>query len=236
MGTSKLFSSIFGGSGNKGDQFGLKSFSNQLKLATSDTKSLTKMFQQSAFNVGSLNDATGLLTEATQTEQTVSSILGTATKPTEQISSQTLSQALVQLTTAAYSAAAALASVKAGGIFGGGFATGGAISGPGTSTSDSIPAMLSDGEFVLRAEAVNRIGIPTLNAMNEGRMKYFSAGGAVSSISSAGTIGGGSPMSINISAMDGNSVKAFLRNGGLKEIKQALFSDTRNFASKAGVW
>jgi hypothetical protein len=34
----------------------------------------------------------------------------------------------------------------------------GAISGPGTETSDSIPAMLSDGEFVMTAKAVKGIG------------------------------------------------------------------------------
>ena len=36
--------------------------------------------------------------------------------------------------------------------------TGGAINGPGTGTSDSIPAMLSDGEFVLTANAVKGAG------------------------------------------------------------------------------
>ena len=34
----------------------------------------------------------------------------------------------------------------------------GAISGPGTETSDDIPAMLSDGEFVMTAEAVRGAG------------------------------------------------------------------------------
>jgi hypothetical protein len=34
----------------------------------------------------------------------------------------------------------------------------GAINGPGTGTSDSIPAMLSDGEFVFTARAVRNAG------------------------------------------------------------------------------
>jgi hypothetical protein len=34
----------------------------------------------------------------------------------------------------------------------------GHISGPGTETSDSIPAMLSDGEFVMTAKAVKALG------------------------------------------------------------------------------
>lgn len=45
-------------------------------------------------------------------------------------------------------------------------AAGGMVRGPGTSTSDSIPARLSDGEYVLRAAAVDRIGEDVLNAMN----------------------------------------------------------------------
>ena len=39
-----------------------------------------------------------------------------------------------------------------------GAASGGAINGPGTGTSDSIPAMLSDGEFVMTADAVRGAG------------------------------------------------------------------------------
>ena len=34
----------------------------------------------------------------------------------------------------------------------------GAIAGPGTGTSDDIPAMLSDGEFVMTAKAVRGAG------------------------------------------------------------------------------
>jgi hypothetical protein len=34
----------------------------------------------------------------------------------------------------------------------------GHISGPGTGTSDDIPAMLSDGEFVFTAQAVRNMG------------------------------------------------------------------------------
>ena len=35
----------------------------------------------------------------------------------------------------------------------------GQIAGPGTKTSDSIPAMLSDGEFVQRTDSVNGAGV-----------------------------------------------------------------------------
>ena len=37
-------------------------------------------------------------------------------------------------------------------------AGGGEVEGPGTGTSDSVPARLSDGEFVLTAKAVKNAG------------------------------------------------------------------------------
>ena len=47
-----------------------------------------------------------------------------------------------------------------------GFATGGLISGPGTGLSDSIMAMLSDGEYIVRNSAVDNVGVNTLDYIN----------------------------------------------------------------------
>jgi hypothetical protein len=47
------------------------------------------------------------------------------------------------------------------------YATGGYVSGPGTGTSDSIPARLSNGEFVMRASAVRTYGTDFMNALNQ---------------------------------------------------------------------
>lgn len=59
-------------------------------------------------------------------------------------------------------------------------ASGGFISGAGSKTSDSIPAMLSNGEFVIKADAVQRLGIPKLNYMNTtGKLPGFADGGIV---------------------------------------------------------
>lgn len=55
-------------------------------------------------------------------------------------------------------------------------AAGGYISGPGTGTSDSIPARLSNGEYVVRAAAVDRYGVDMLHAINSMR---FASGGLV---------------------------------------------------------
>jgi hypothetical protein len=55
------------------------------------------------------------------------------------------------------------------------FGPGGGVYGPGTGTSDSIPAMLSNGEYVVRAESVQAIGVPMLDKINK-----LAAGGMVS--------------------------------------------------------
>ena len=47
------------------------------------------------------------------------------------------------------------------------FEPGGPVFGPGTGTSDSIPAMLSNGEYVIRASAVQAIGTPMLDSINK---------------------------------------------------------------------
>ncbi|WIC89665.1 tape measure protein [Rhodococcus phage Apiary] len=50
----------------------------------------------------------------------------------------------------------------------GGYATGGYVTGPGTGTSDSIMARLSNGEYVMKAATVRRIGVDRLDALNNG--------------------------------------------------------------------
>ncbi|WP_441280165.1 hypothetical protein [Bradyrhizobium sp. 63_E2_N1_3] len=57
-------------------------------------------------------------------------------------------------------------------------ADGGYIAGPGTGTSDSIPARLSNGEFVVRASAVAKHRA-VLEAINSDRIPRFADGGLV---------------------------------------------------------
>lgn len=61
-----------------------------------------------------------------------------------------------------------------------GFADGGFVSGPGTSRSDSIPAMLSNGEFVVNAAATRR-NRALLEAINSNDRTPVSAGRGTSS-------------------------------------------------------
>lgn len=59
-------------------------------------------------------------------------------------------------------------------------AGGGPVFGAGTSTSDSIPAWLSNGEFVVKARAVRAYGLQFLRDLNSMRLPKFAEGGLVS--------------------------------------------------------
>ena len=61
-----------------------------------------------------------------------------------------------------------------------GFSSGGYISGAGGPTSDLIPAMLSNGEFVINAASTRKF-LPLLEKINSGDFQGFSTGGYVGS-------------------------------------------------------
>jgi hypothetical protein len=75
------------------------------------------------------------------------------------------------------------------------YASGGVVTGPGTSTSDSIPARLSSGEYVVRAAAVRQVGVAFLDSINglssgprfRGGELAFAAGGMVPEVRMAQT-------------------------------------------------
>lgn len=59
-------------------------------------------------------------------------------------------------------------------------AAGGYISGPGSATSDSIPAMLSNGEYVIKAASVSKFGKGFLDNINAGTMPgSYAIGGMI---------------------------------------------------------
>jgi TP901 family phage tail tape measure protein len=68
-----------------------------------------------------------------------------------------------------------------------GFANGGHVKGPGTGTSDSIPAWLSNGEYVLTSREVDAIGVKNIERWKEAMKSpaKFSTGGLVSTFESA---------------------------------------------------
>lgn len=71
-------------------------------------------------------------------------------------------------------ATAALAALKA--------ADGGPVAGPGTATSDSIPAWLSNGEFVHNAAAVNYYGKDFMKDLNARKIPRLATGGSIDEI------------------------------------------------------
>ena len=119
------------------------------------------------------------------------------------------------------------------------FATGGFVSGAGTSISDSIPAMLSNGEYVLNAAAVRKLGVPYLNRLNNGAAGYADGGLVASSVingsmeargNEAAQAGASSTINFNVQALDAASFYDLLMNRGfLQAIKQATADDNRNF-------
>lgn len=76
------------------------------------------------------------------------------------------------------------------------FASGGFVSGAGSSTSDSIPARLSNGEFVVRASSVKKLGVGFMNRINNigsrgfgaKKLNHFADGGEVSAMSGGGAV------------------------------------------------
>lgn len=68
-----------------------------------------------------------------------------------------------------------------------GFATGGLIRGPGTGTSDSILMYGSNGEYMIKAAAVRKLGLPILNMLNQGilppNIPRFADGGLIGAAS-----------------------------------------------------
>ncbi|MDN7743039.1 phage tail tape measure protein [Burkholderia multivorans] len=79
-----------------------------------------------------------------------------------------------------------VAAAAGGNAYGFHLATGGHVTGPGTSTSDSIPAWLSNDEFVVKASAVRKPGVlRLLEAINSGRDVGFAK------FANGGLVGGG---------------------------------------------
>jgi hypothetical protein len=96
------------------------------------------------------------------------------------------------------STAAAIGSAAASGVP---FAAGGMVRGSGSGTSDSILARLSNGEFVMRAQAVQHWGPQLLASLNSLRNPGFALGGLVSAphFAEGGPVSaGGTPVHLHL--------------------------------------
>lgn len=139
----------------------------------------TQGIQNVSDNLANANVTTGAEQMATSMQTATTTFEGALQSVVTYIDSN-LNIALQGLDSAAERAATALSTVGVGT----GMATGGLIKGPGTSKSDSIPTMLSNGEFVISADSVKKYGTNFLEALNEGklskiksRLPHFANGG-----------------------------------------------------------
>ena len=111
------------------------------------------------------------------------------------------------------------------------FATGGHVQGPGTGTSDSIPAWLSNNEFVMTSRTVDHYGVGFMNALNQRRFPKFANGGHVGGKSDSydGLFSGGGAstnnevsITINIDKNGNESVTAEQKAAQGKELALAI--------------
>ena len=228
-----LFGGLFGGGSNgNGDEDPITTFQNTINRMTTGMDTATNTL--SLFSGG-----TGTAGKLLGTYNIIQGAINTGTKPAETATTVAATTGLAGFTTSVYMATAALQAMAASKFATFGFATGGYIAGPGTGTSDSIPAFLSNGEYVLTADAVQNVGLPLLDAMNSGRAGHFATGGLVraNGSGSKGTaVSVGNSVTLNVSALDAASFMEFLQNGGMDSIKQLLFDGDRDFTTESGVW
>ncbi|EBC4877327.1 tape measure protein [Salmonella enterica] len=161
-----------------------------------------------ASTTGALSLSTSLVTSLTTGTATLATALATAFTT----GAATLATA-ISTATAGSSAASA-----GGGMLSVMAATGGYISGPGTGTSDSVPARLSNGEYVIKAAQVRRYGVAFMHALNNGRMSAFADGGLVSGPSV-------SKQAINQAAPEDAASAAATATGAPVAIQQTLVLD-----------
>ena len=108
-------------------------------------------------------------------------------------------------------------------------ATGGAISGPGTGTSDSILAMLSNGEHVITAKEVQNIGghkaVERLRKlMVKGKVPGFATGGGVGTSATTPGAAADSKLNVQVASTGAGTVA----DGG---VMSAVASDVSNMGS-----
>ena len=221
-----------GGSNGNGDEDPITTFQNTINRMTTGMDTATNTL--SLFSGG-----TGTAGKLLGTYNIIQGAINTGTKPAETATTVAATTGLAGFTTSVYMATAALQAMAASKFATFGFATGGYIAGPGTGTSDSIPAYLSNGEYVLTADAVQNVGLPLLDAVNSGRVGHFATGGLVraNGSGSKGTaVPVGNSVTLNVSALDAASFMEFLQKGGMDSIKQLLFDSDRDFTTESGVW
>ncbi|WP_336982775.1 transglycosylase SLT domain-containing protein [Acinetobacter modestus] len=109
-----------------------------------------------------------------------------------------------------------------------GFATGGHITGQGTGTSDEIPIWASNGEFMIRAAAVEKLGLANLDYINRTGMlpPRFATGGLINSdIMRTKTIGNTPSKGVDYNMMQSQQQQPTVDNN----MKVLIFDDRASY-------
>lgn len=157
----------------------LNSFGANLETATQTVGNFDLGTQGATEALTSMSESgakEGIAQEAVAQINTIGTNIGTAIQTAGNAVSTALNTVAMQISAQSIGAGA-------------GRATGGLVTGAGTGTSDSIPTMLSNGEYVIKASSVRKLGTNFLNAINSGgmtkiraRLPHFAEGGYVGDI------------------------------------------------------
>lgn len=110
------------------------------------------------------------------------------------------------------------------------FATGGLV--PGSGNRDTVPAMLTPGEFVIRKSSVQKLGASNLKQMNTGgSVSHFAVGGKASRKVDYEKGVAPSPFASAKSNKLGQEAYALQKNSGLSQFE---FDDAKRFADANG--
>lgn len=213
--TRSLFGSVINSLGQMAAQWAVNQAMQVLFGQTSAAVAAQQIAQVGAVTAAETAGAATVATAQVAADgiATASSLASTATTTTAQV-------AAAGTTLSAWLPAALVASIGSFGaaaVVGGtallaafalikGFSTGGYVSGSGTGTSDSIPARLSNGEFVINAQATKR-NRQLLEAINSGeRISMSGENISVNSVKGApGTGQQGAQMSLTVNLIEDKS-------------------------------
>lgn len=218
----------------------------QMSVAIEDAKAKTDEYgismaqlKQAGFDAAQQGFAT-FLTDVTSGNKSLAasfqSLAGSVVQALQQMLAQMLAVKAMNAVMGMFGGGGGGASF--GGFPASAYATGGYIAGPGTGTSDSIPAWLSNGEFVVRAAAVNAVGLdalheinrrgrlpaPRVSAAHPGAVARYADGGLVGSLADA-TGGGSTQLSIGLD--DGLILKKLSSPEGQRVLVEALGQNRR---------
>ncbi len=94
-----------------------------------------------------------------------------------------------------------------------GQATGGPVSGPGTGTSDDVPIMASNGEWVINSRAAGGYGSRAMAAINDGTAQIvvprgYASGGPITANPAAASVGGAGSVGASAGSGTNNATRA----------------------------